>query len=319
MENITTKIIELESGVFVIPGNTNIGVITDKNENLTEVYLVDSGSTEIDGEYILDIIKSFFAQHKSAYRIKAIINTHSHADHCGGNNFIQKQTGCEIWINRNEKSTLENSNIQGCIIFGGYAPHELRTIYYKQESTTATKTITESDIIELSENRKLSFMELSGHFFANTAVVITSADGKKTVFTGDAIFPRDEIGEHWIPFLLNPRDFCNSLDKLCLTENISFIIPSHGNFIKNNLKETAELNKIAVYETFGCILESLKNGPKTSEQIIKYIADKNELKMGLGQYHLVGSTIRSYLAVLHDEAKVKLQVKENQLFWFLNI
>lgn len=317
MQDISTKFYELDSGVYVIPGTTNIGVITNKVKDITEVYLVDSGSTEIDGEYILDILSAFFYQTQTKYKIKAIINTHSHADHCGGNSFIQEKTGCEIWIHKKEKSTLENSNLQGCIIYGGYPPHELRTLYYKQEETIASRTISETDLFHFSENRILSFMDLPGHFFENTAVIITNSSNKKIIFSGDAIFPRDEIQEHWIPFILNPKNFCNSLDKICTIENINFIIPSHGNFINNNVKETAELNKLAIYETFDCILESLKSGPKTPEQVIKYVADKNELTMGLGQYYLVGSTLRSYLSVLHDEAKIKLQVRENQLFWSL--
>lgn len=203
------------------------------------------------------------------------------------------------------------------MIWGGYPPHEFRTLYYKQEDTRATRIFSERLIIKLSGNRYLSFIELPGHFFANTGIVIENKGGRKIIFTGDAIFPRDEIRDHWIPFLINPRDFCNSLDKLAQTENLSLIVPSHGNFI-NNVYETAELNKIAILENFNCILECLKDGPKTSEQIIKYVADKNELKMGLAQYHLVGSTLRSYLSVLHDEKTLAIQVKDNELKWFLN-
>ena len=67
MDNLTAKIIELSSGVYVIPGTTNVGVIINENDSskasAVEVYLIDSGCTEIDGEYVLDVLKAFFKQH----------------------------------------------------------------------------------------------------------------------------------------------------------------------------------------------------------------------------------------------------------------
>lgn len=98
MTNIASKILELDDGVYVIPGSTNIGVITDVRDSVTDVYLVDSGSSEIDADYILDILHQFFNETETEYVIKAIINTHSHADHCGGNHYIHKQTACEVWV-----------------------------------------------------------------------------------------------------------------------------------------------------------------------------------------------------------------------------
>ena len=44
MDNLTARIIELSSGVYVIPATTNVGVITNENASSTgssvEVYLI---------------------------------------------------------------------------------------------------------------------------------------------------------------------------------------------------------------------------------------------------------------------------------------
>ena len=60
MSYFNNKMLELIPGIFVIPGNTNIGVITDKKDSITEVYIVDSGNTEVDGEYILETLDEYF-------------------------------------------------------------------------------------------------------------------------------------------------------------------------------------------------------------------------------------------------------------------
>ena len=92
MENFSTKMVELSDGVFVIPGNTNVGVIItqnfekeffgteteNQNECKNQIILVDSGASEIDGEYILDVLKDFFERQQESFCVKAIFSTHCH-------------------------------------------------------------------------------------------------------------------------------------------------------------------------------------------------------------------------------------------------
>ena len=140
MSYFNNKMLELIPGIFVIPGNTNIGVITDQKESITEVYIVDSGNTEVDGEYILETLDEYFKFSNIEYKVKAIINTHAHADHCGGNAIIQKNTQCEVWASHFEKGSLENPNYHTSILWGAIAPKEIDTIYYRPEPCTFTKS-----------------------------------------------------------------------------------------------------------------------------------------------------------------------------------
>ena len=111
--------------------------------------------------------------------------------------------------------------------------------------------------------------------------------------------------------------FMESLDKICSIENTEWCIPSHGDFLQRNIEETAELNKIAIISTRMCILDSLKDfKPHTPEDIIKYVADKNNLEMTLSQYALISSTVKSYLAVMHDAREIKIKVEKNKLYFY---
>lgn len=317
MSNLAAKMIELDNGVYVIPGDTNIGVICSKIEDSVEVYLIDSGATEIDGEYILDIISDFFALSDTKYFIKAILTTHGHADHCGGHNFIKEQTNCKIFAAKHEQGSMETPMIQCSTLWGGYPPHELRTLYFKPDETYVDNFIGNDTTIPLSNNRSISFLELHGHSHCSLAIIITTAKNEKIIFAGDNIFPKGEIGHYWIPLIVNPVEFMESLDKLCSIENTLWCIPSHGDFLKKNIEETAELNKIAILSTRMCILDSLKDGKNhTAEEIVKYVADKNNLKMSLTQYALISSTVRSYISIMHDAKEIKLKVENNILYFY---
>lgn len=319
MDNLSSKIVELFNGIYVIPGNTNCGVITSTNTNTnkTDVYLVDSGATEIDGEYVFDILNAFFDEQKASYDLVAVISTHCHPDHVGGHNFLREKTNCEIWAALDEKGGMETPITQSAYLWGGYPPHELRTVFFKPDPTPVNRIISEADFITLSCNRKVTFVELKGHSNCTLGVLISDSNNKKILFSGDNLFPRGEIMKFWIPLIANPDEFMLSLDKICSIKDLEWCIPSHGDFIKRNIEETAELNKIAILSTKACILEALeKNDCMTCEEIVKYVADKNGLEMNLGQFTLINSTIRSYISVMHDSRDIRLKVENNKLYFF---
>ncbi len=318
MDNLSAKIIELSAGVYVIPANTNVGVITSENGSSNDVYLIDSGCTEIDGEYVLDVLKAFFEQLAQDFKLKAIITTHGHADHCGAHNYLKEETGCELWASKHEQGAMETPIIQGTVLWGAYPPHEMRTLFFMPSSTYLDKTISKDDVFELSGQRKISFIELKGHSYETLGVIVTAKNGKKVIFPGDNIFPRNEIINHWIPLILNPVEYMDSLDKLCEIENVEWCIPSHGDFLKRNINEAAELNKIAIISTRTCILDALKSKKKlTIEEIVKYVADKNDMQLSLSQYSLVNSTVKSYISVMHDAREIKMEMDGNKLYFML--
>ena len=318
MDNLTARIIELSSGVYVIQGTTNVGVITNEKGSGVEVYLIDSGCTEIDGEYVLDVLKAFFEQLGQTFTLKAIITTHGHADHCGAHNFLKQETGCELWASKHEQGSMETPVVQAATLWGGYPPHELRTLFFMPSPTCVDHIISPDDIVEFPDGRSISFLPLAGHSYETFCVIVNSKNAHKVIFPGDNIFPRNEIINHWIPLILNPVEYMDSLDKLCSLEHIDWCIPSHGDFLRRNINEAAELNKIAIISTRTCILDALKTKKRlTVEEIVKYVADKNDLELSLSQYSLVHSTIKSYISVMHDAREIKMEVADNKLFFSL--
>ena len=310
------KLIELCKDIYYIPNSTNAGIITvHKDSKETLVYIIDSGPSEIEGEYIIEVLDEYFKD----YTVKALITTHGHPDHTGGHRFIKESTACEIWISEKEKAFLENPSLHGNVLWGAYPPKELRSLYFRPEPARADRIIGENDYISLEDGRKLSFVEFCGHSPESIGITAESSDGKRVLFAGDAIFPRKELSQHWISLITNPVMYMNTLDKIEeMAEDLDFCIAGHGEMISDDLKETIEINKIAILSTRQCILNLLKKNKKMSlESLVKAIADYHSLSMKIPLYALITSTIKSYLDELQDERKVQLQVEDNVLYYSL--
>lgn len=305
-------VINISDCIYYISGPTNIGIIEEQlSDTKSNLYMIDSGCNTEDGKRIFTEITEYFSQ--KDITIKAIINTHSHADHCGANNYIQQKTNCEIWITENEQGSLINPFLQPIISWGGNPLPEINSSYYVAEKTVPNKIINTNKKLTLNNGIKLSFINLPGHYFEMIGILCEN-DNKKILFASDGIFGRKNIGKYWIPFLYDVKEFKNSLDTIS-SLNADFCIPGHGE-PTSQIEETVELNKIAIISNEQCILEALKHKNQTQEDILKYVADKNEINLHIAQYMLIGCTIKAYLTFLYNEGKISYHIKENKMYWF---
>ena len=298
-------VINISDCIYYISGPTNIGIIEERlSDTQSNLYMIDSGCNTEDGKRIFNEITEYFSN--KTITIKAIINTHSHADHCGANKYIQQKTNCEIWITENEQGSLINPFLQPIISWGGNPLPEINSSYYVAEKTIPNKIINTNENFILSNGIKLSFINLPGHYFEMIGILCEN-NNKKILFASDGIFGRKNIGKYWIPFLYNVKDFKNSLDTIS-SLNADFCIPGHGEPTAQ-IEETVELNKIAIISNEQCILEALKHKDLTQEDILKYIADKNEINLHIAQYMLIGCTVKAYLSFLYNEGKINVLVQ----------
>lgn len=305
-------VINISDCIYYISGPTNIGIIEEQlSDTKSNLYMIDSGCNTEDGKRIFTEITEYFSQ--KDITIKAIINTHSHADHCGANNYIQQKTNCEIWITENEQGSLINPFLQPIISWGGNPLPEINSSYYVAEKTVPNKIINTNEKLTLLNGIKISFINLPGHYFEMIGILCEN-DNKKILFASDGIFGRKNIGKYWIPFLYDVKEFKNSLDTIS-SLNADFCIPGHGE-PTSQIEETVELNKIAIISNEQCILEALKYKEQTQEDILKYVADKNEINLHIAQYMLIGCTIKAYLTFLYNEGKISYHIKENKMYWF---
>jgi hydroxyacylglutathione hydrolase len=104
------------------------------------------------------------------YRIKYIVNTHSHVDHVMGNKVMKQLTGAEIIIHETEARHLSHQSSQMFSMFGG------------EPSPPADITVKDGDSITVGET-SLQVIHTPGHSPGSISLY-----SKGIVFTGDTLF-----------------------------------------------------------------------------------------------------------------------------------
>ena len=290
------ELIQVGEKTYYIKNNTNIGVYK-VGEN--DVFIIDTGNDKEAGRKICKIIN------EQGWNIKGIINTHSNADHIGGNKLIQNRTNCPIYAYGAEKAFTEYPILEPSFLYGGYPFKNLKNKFLLAKESTVTP-------IENNLPEGLEYFELKGHFF-DMIGIHTSDD---VYFLADSIFSETTITKYHLFVIYDVKEFLNTLDFLETLKG-KLYIPSHCEATEN-ISKLIELNRNKVQEIISKIYNICKE-EKTFEQILKNIFDEYNLSMDTNQYVLVGSTIKSYLSYLFDENKLTYEFKENQMLWKQNL
>ncbi len=285
------ELIKVGERTYYIKNNTNIGVYLI---NDSDVFLIDSGNDKEAGKKILKIIGD------NGWNVKGIINTHSNADHIGGNKVIQDRTGCDIYAYNIEKCFTEYPLLEPSFLYGGYPFKEIRNKFLCAK---------ESRVIDIGNNlpEGLEYFLLRGHYFDMIGIK-TSDD---VYFLGDSLFSEETISKYHLFFVYDVREY---LITLSFIENLNgrVFIPSH--VYSDDIGSLVSLNRCKIYEIMNNICDFCSDG-KSFEEINKYIFDLYDLDMNINQFVLIGSTIRSYLSYLYDEGRVSYYFENNIMFW----
>lgn len=280
---------------YYIKNPTNIGIYKADDEN---VYLIDSGNDKDAGKKILKLVG------EQGWKVKGIINTHSNADHIGGNKVICDRTGCDVYAYNIEKAFTEYPILEPSFLYGGYPFKDLRNKFLMAKET---------NVINIEEHlpEGLKYFVLKGHFF--DMIGIRTSDN--VVFLGDALFSEETITKYHLFFIYDVRGFLNTLDYLQGIDAKLFI-PSHCQ-ATDDIKDLIERNRNKVNEILNRIYECCRN-KVTFEDVLKYVFDTYSLAMNVNQYVLLGSTVRSYLSYLCDEGRIFYEFEDNKMIWSIS-
>ena len=287
------ELVQIADRSYYINSPAKIGLI---RLNETEVCLIDSGNDKEAGRKVRQVLDA------NTWNLKAIYNTHSNADHIGGNKYLKTQTGCKIYAPGIEHDFTRHTLLEPSFLYGAFPPKELRHKFLLAQ---------ESDVEYLTEEclpEGVTVIPLPGHFFD----MVGFRNDDDVVYLADCLSSEDTLVKYGITFIYDVAAYLDTLKRVKEMEAKLFV-PAHAQET-DNIAPLAQRNIDKVHEVAERIL-SICEEPLCAECILQKLFTIYDLTMNFQQYVLVGSTVRSYLAWLKDNGRLQADFEDNMLLW----
>ena len=285
------ELIQVSDSCYYIQCPSKIGIVKSAQN---EVCLIDSGNDKDAAKKAKKILDA------NGWTLQAVYNTHSHADHIGGNQYLQKQTGCKVYAHGIERDFTEHPILEPAFLYGANPPDQLRHKFLMAPESQA-ELLTEQCLPP-----GISMIALPGHCW--DMVGFRSDDG--VVFLADCLSSELTLQKYQINFLVDVQSYVDTLQAV-KNMQAKLFIPSHIEPTED-IAPLAQLNIDKVYEIAELILNICAR-PTAFEQILKQVFDHYRLSLSFEQYALVGSTLRSYLSWLKQQDKLQVVLDSNML------
>lgn len=276
---------------FCIEHDTNIGIhFTDDGR----MYLIDTGSKG-DGEKIDEILS------REGWVPSCIINTHTHIDHIGGNEFLMRKYGIPAYCTDYDMAFAHYSELEAAYMNGGYPAEKLRTIF-------AHPGMIGFRSIEKETPDGIDWTYLQGHSFGMIGIK-TSDD---IWFLGDSYLSRSFLKQYTFGFIYNVEAYIDTLKKLKEFKGALFV-PSHG-ILETDIVPSLEQNLRSVTEMCGMICETCREY-RGQDEILQQMYERLRMHARSAQHALLSSTVKSYLTYLQDRNKLECRFVDNIMKW----
>lgn len=264
--------------------------------NETEVCLIDTGNDKEAGKKVRKILDA------NGWKLKAIYNTHSNADHIGGNKYLQTQTGCRIYAPGIECDFTNHPILESAYLYGGFPCKDLRHKFLLAQESHA-EYLTKEVMPEGME-----IIALPGHFF--DMVGFRTADD--VVYLADCLSSKETLDKYQISVLYDVEAYLQTLE-MVKNMKAKMFVPSHA-MPTEDITELAQYNIDKVLEIAETIVNICRE-PQCFEVILQKLFTEYDLKMSFEQYVLIGSTVRSYLSWLKDKGRLEVIFENNLMLW----
>lgn len=287
------ELIQVSEQCYYLQSPAKIGLV---RLNDADVCLIDSGSDKDAGRKVRQLLDA------NGWRLTAIYNTHSNADHIGGNQYLQRQTGCRIYAPGIECCFTRHPVLEPAFLYGGFPPKDLRHKFLMAQ---------ESDARPLTPEvlpQGFGLLPLPGHFF-DMAGFCTPDD---VVYLADCLSSRETLDKYRIGFVYDVAAYLQTLETVKAMSARCFV-PAHAPACED-IAPLAQYNIDTVHEVAGAILDLCRE-PLCFEVLLQKLFARCGLAMNFEQYALVGSTVRSYLSWLKDTGRLSARFEDGLLLW----
>ncbi|AXG99263.1 MBL fold metallo-hydrolase [Deinococcus wulumuqiensis] len=238
----------------------------------------------------------------------AILNTHSHADHHGGNAFILKKfPELPVYAPPLEAAVINFPVLEPLSLFGAMPPRELQTKFLFAPASPAQPVEAGRQTLG---GAAVELLAVPGHAAQMYAVRVGDV-----LYAADALFGPEALGKHPLTFCVDSAAQKASAAALGELSGVRVVLPGHGG-PTSDLPELARLNLRAYERTTGAVQGALAEGAATVDELLPRVCTALGVQMtNAGAVVLNRAVVSAHLTEGLAAGWARLDVRDQRLLF----
>lgn len=284
----------LSEHAWCICGAVNMGLVEAK----TGLIAIDTGLDKQSAKILLRAAETI------GRPIVAIVNTHAHADHYGGNAFLVKHRQIPVYAPRGEAEVMRRPLLEPEYLWHGAKPLPgLKNKFLLAEVSAVQEEFLADSVFEV-DGLPLQVIALPGH--AAHQVGILAHD---VFFAADAYFDTAVVDKHGIPFMVNYEATLFSAKKVATTK-AAWVVPGHGAPSFGAPTQAIEHLVRRHEEIFAKVIGHIERAAPSFEELMTHLCQALNLQPShIGALSLLSTPVAAYLTAAVENQMVEVNVE----------
>lgn len=280
---------------FAIEYPSAVGVYLFDDESCV---LIDSGATRAFALRTLKILG------RKVRLIRAIINTHFHADHSAGNAIIQEHSGCDIYASSYDTPYLNNPFLATYAYYN--ALPDYRSKFFNAGPCRVTAAV-EPGLLLLQE-QQFQIVDLTGHSLGQIGIITPD----EVLFAGDSLIAPRILETHSFLHMEDIEMQLKTLERLRGYSSAPVYL-SHGG-LADDSAAAIEANHQILLENLR-IIRSVLAIPRSQEDAMQCMVRDFGVKISNKDYVLMRASVSAYITYLLNQGKAKSFLRNGKMLY----
>jgi glyoxylase-like metal-dependent hydrolase (beta-lactamase superfamily II) len=305
---------QVTPSVRIAKAGTGIGVVTHADKAI----LIDTG---LDENLVRKVVNALTNEGIS---IVAAINTHAHADHIGGNAWLQRRTGCIVCAPHYEHYFVERPDLEPYTLYGATAPKALQGKFLQAQPSKVDHVLTEGD--HIIAGFRVRMHALGGHSVGQMGVEVdgiqegvrgeVASPRDRVFFVGDALLPEATLSKYGLAFAVDPLAARASAERLAKVHD-TILVCYHGGVVEE-IDAAVKANVARMRAAEEATLAFLRRAPASTDDLCAHLLDMfPPERLSVELHALQAATVRGYLSALERVGRTEVSLEGPRLLWRL--
>lgn len=303
-------LLPLAGRVWYLPGANNLGVIVAGDGG---AIAVDTGIDKDAGRALRKALD------EAGLELRAIISTHHHADHVGGNAFLLRQyPEARVYASPLEAALIQHPLLEPIYLSGGARPPAaMRGKWVLAPGSPVHELLGAAPLrpgdlwrTPVGATLTVDIVGLPGHSPAQVGVIV---DG--VCLAADGFFGPAVIAKHGVPYAHDVADQLAALDVLA-TLDAGWFLPGHGEPVgRADLDDQLAANRRAIEAATALVRAALAQPGDLAVITARVVRAMGHTLAGVPQYAIFSGAVAAHLAYLEQRGAARLDLGPDGLVW----